>query len=72
MAHNSHVICACYQNMPKTCLPRVNLRQLTLLKGYIHSNEQPVAFIPYILCVSLQIDEFTFIAHAQKRHPESV
>ena len=24
----------------KTCLPRVNLRQKTLLRGYIHPNEQ--------------------------------
>ena len=30
----------------KTCLPRVNLRQITLLRGYIHPNEQPVIFIP--------------------------
>ena len=30
----------------KTCLPRVNLRQITLLRGYMHPNEQPVVFIP--------------------------
>ena len=30
----------------KTCLPRVNLRQITLLRGYKHPNEQPVIFIP--------------------------
>jgi len=30
----------------ETCLPRVNLRQRTLLTGYIHPNEQPVVFIP--------------------------
>ena len=29
----------------KTCLPRVNLQQITLLRGYIHPNEQPVVFI---------------------------
>ena len=29
-----------------TCLPRVNLRQITLLRGYIHPNEQAVVFIP--------------------------
>jgi len=28
----------------KTCLPRVNLRQITLLRGYIHPTEQPVVF----------------------------
>ena len=27
-------------------LPRVNLRQITLLTGYIDPNEQPVVFIP--------------------------
>ena len=30
----------------KTCLFRVILRQITLLGGYIHPNEQPVVFIP--------------------------
>ena len=30
----------------KTCLPRVNLRQITLLRSCIHLNEQPVIFIP--------------------------
>ena len=28
-----------------TCLPRVNLRQIILLRRYIHPNEQPVVFI---------------------------
>ena len=35
----------------KTCLPRINLRQIILLRGYIHPNEQPVIFIPYMLCL---------------------
>ena len=35
MAHYCHVIYAF------TCLPRVNMRQITLLRGYIHPNEQP-------------------------------
>ena len=48
MAHYSHMIYACYQN--KTCLPRVNMRQITLLRGNTHPNEQPVVFIPYMLC----------------------
>ena len=30
----------------KTCLPRVNLRQITLLGSYILPNEQPVVCIP--------------------------
>ena len=30
----------------KTCLPRVNLWQITLLRGYIHPNEQPIVFMP--------------------------
>ena len=30
----------------KTCLPRVNLRQLNLLICYIHLNEQTLVFIP--------------------------
>ena len=30
----------------KTCLPRVNLRQITLLRGYIHPNKQHIVFIP--------------------------
>ena len=30
----------------KTCLRRGNLRQITLLKGYVGPNEQPVVFIP--------------------------
>ena len=34
----------------KTCLPRVNLPQIILLRGYIHPNEQPVVFIQYMLC----------------------
>ena len=41
MTHYSHVIYPCYPNMSqKTCLPVVNLRQITLLRGYIHLNEQ--------------------------------
>ena len=35
----------------KTCLSGVNLRQITLLIGYIHPNGQPVVFIPYMLCL---------------------
>ena len=34
----------------KTGLPRVNLLQITLLRGYVQSNEQPVVFIPKMLC----------------------
>ena len=44
----------------KTCLPRVNLRQITLQRGYIHPSEQPLVFI------QLHINDFTFIAHVQK------
>ena len=29
-----------------TCLPRVNLRQITLLRDYLHPSEQHVVFIP--------------------------
>ena len=29
-----------------TCFPRVNLQQITLIRGYIRPNEQPVVFIP--------------------------
>ena len=36
------------------------------------ANEQPVVFISYKLCVSLHIDDFTFIAHAQRRHLDSL
>ena len=75
MAHYSHVIYACYQktcqNMPQN-VPRVNLRQITLLRGYIHSNEQPVVLIPDIFVISLDIDDFTFIVHAQKCQSESL
>ena len=46
MAHYSHVIYACIKICFETCLPRVNLRQITLLTDYIHPNEQPVVFIP--------------------------
>ena len=42
MAHYNHVIYACYQNILQTCLPRVNMRQITLMIDYIHPNEQPV------------------------------
>ena len=28
----------------------VNLRQILLLRGYIHPDEQPVVFMPYMLC----------------------
>ena len=34
----------------KTCLPRVNLREIAWLIGYIPPNEQPIVFIPYMLC----------------------
>ena len=34
----------------KTCLPRVNLRQINLLRCYLHPNEQPVVFILCMLC----------------------
>ena len=34
----------------KTSLPGVNLRQITSLRGYIHPNEQPVVFMPQMLC----------------------
>ena len=50
MAHNSDVIYASYLNMPQSFLPRVNLRQILLLRGYIHPDEQPVVFMPYMLC----------------------
>ena len=33
----------------KTCLPRVNLRQVTLQRDYIHNNKQPVVFMPHRL-----------------------
>ena len=39
------------RNKCKITLPRVNLRQITLLRGYIHPNEQPVTFIPHMLCL---------------------
>ena len=39
MAHYSHVIYACYQNMLQNLFPRVNMRHITLLRGYIHPNE---------------------------------
>ena len=47
------------------CLPRVNLRQITLLRGYIHQNEQPVVFYHKCFVLSLHIDDFTIIAYAQ-------
>ena len=50
MAHYSHVICAYNQNMPQNCLSRVNLQQITSLRGYIHPNEQAVLFMPQMLC----------------------
>ena len=46
MAQYSHVIYDCSQNMPQHFLPRINLRQITLLRGYIYPNEHPVVFIP--------------------------
>ena len=51
MALCSHVIYGCYQNMPQTtCLPRVNLRQITLQGGYIHPNKQPIVNALSFLC----------------------
>ena len=47
MALNSHVIYACYQNMPKNLFASQNMNWM---RCYIHSNEQPVVFIPYMLC----------------------
>ena len=35
----------------KTCLPRVNLRHIILLRGYVHPNKQPVVFLPKMLCL---------------------
>ena len=69
MGFYSHVIYLAIKTCLKTCLPRVTLRQINLLRCYIHPNEQPVVFI---LCfvISLHIDDFTFIAHAQKRQSE--
>ena len=57
MAHYCHVIYACFQNMPHNLFARVNLRQITLLRGYIHPNGQPVEFIPNFF-ISLDIDDF--------------
>ena len=41
----------------KTCLRRGNLRQITLLKGYVGPNEQPVVFIPRCIafCCTLMV-----------------
>ena len=33
----------------KTCLHRVNLRQITTQRGCIHPNEQPVVLMPQML-----------------------
>ena len=38
----------------------------------MESNKQPVVFILEMLHVLLHIDEFTFIAYAQKRHPDII
>ena len=68
MAHYCHVICAWYQNMPQNVLPRVNLRQIILLKGYILPNEQPVVL--YHKCFAFRCTLISLhISLAQKRHP---
>ena len=47
MAHYCHVIYTLALKVwLKTCLPRVNLRQITLLRGYIHPNDQPLVLMP--------------------------
>ena len=47
MAHCCHVIYTlAIKICLKTGLPRVHLRQITLMRGYIRPNEQPVVFIP--------------------------
>ena len=52
-------------------MPRVNLRQITLLRGYIHPNEQPVIYLYHKCFVFfLHIDDFIYIAHAQKHQSE--
>ena len=45
MAHYSTCVLA-IKTCFKTCLPGVNMLQITLLRGYIHPNEQFIAFIP--------------------------
>ena len=42
IVHYSHVLCAAIETCFKSCLPRVHLWQITLLKGYTHPNEQHV------------------------------
>ena len=46
------------------------LQQITLLRGYIHPNEQPVVLKKKCFVLSLHIDDFTFIAHALKHQSE--
>ena len=46
MAHYSHVIYACYQNMLQNLFSSCNTPQINLLSGYIHPKEQPAVFIP--------------------------
>ena len=53
----------------KTCLPRINLRQITLLRGYTHPNN-PWYLYHKCFIVSLHIGDFTFFAHAQKGQSE--
>ena len=43
----------------KTCLPRVNLRQITLLRDYTHPKEQTIV----TAVLALHTDDFTFNAH---------
>ena len=69
MAHYCHVIYACYQNMTQNLFAFVNLRQITLLRGYIQTNEQTRIYLYHKCFFSLHIDDFTYIAHAQKRLP---
>ena len=56
-------------------LSQINTRQTSVEACFeikSKSREQPVVFIPWVLYVSLHIGDFTFIAHAQKRHPDNL
>ena len=47
LAHCSHMIWPCYQNMPQNCFARCEFATNNFAEGYIRPNEQPVVFLPY-------------------------
>ena len=67
VAHYSHVIYACYPNMPQNLFCRVLICDKYLCREVIYIlTNNPLYLYHKCIVLSLHINDFTFIAHAQK------